>query len=108
MLKVPKIVKKGDNLQQGMESVTSYIVYSRTWTLFFLIGPPLVIPITAPDHPNAYIVPLGADKKRHCKSQAHLIEMCCKRQFFKQYDFNTFIFCGPTLGSDHRSHSPCH
>ena len=54
------------------------------------------------------IVPLGADKKRHCKSRAHLIEMCCKRQFFKQYDFNTFIFCGPTLGSDHRSHSPCH
>ena len=60
MKKVPKNVKKGDNFQQGMDSVTSYVVYSRTWNLFFLIGPPLVIPITAPDHPNAYIVHLDS------------------------------------------------
>ena len=36
-------------------------------------------------------MPLGADKARHCKS-----EMCCKRNFFQQCDFNTLILCGPT------------
>ena len=50
MKKVPKIVQKGDNLQQGMDSVTSYTESVS------VIGPLLGIPIIAPDHPNAYTV----------------------------------------------------
>ena len=34
-------------------------------------------------------IPLGADKMGHCKSEAYLIETCCKRHFFQHYDFNT-------------------
>ena len=32
--------------------------------------------------------------------------MYCKKQFFQQYDSNTLILHGATLGSDHRDHSP--
>ena len=27
-------------------------------------------------------------------------------KIFQQYEFNKLILCGPTLGRDHRSHSP--
>ena len=54
------------------------------------------------------MIPLGADKTHDCKSEAHLIETYCKKQFFQQYDSNTLILRGPTLGSDHCGHSPWH
>ena len=34
--------------------------------------------------------------------------MYCKKQFFQQYDSNTSILHGTTLGGDHRDHSPWH
>ena len=52
------------------------------------------------------MLPLGADKMHDCKSEAHLIEMYCKKQIFQQYDSNTLILHGTTLCSDHRDHSP--
>ena len=54
------------------------------------------------------ILPLGADKIGHCKSEVHLIEMYCKRQFFQQYDFNALILHGPTFVSNHCGYSPWH
>ena len=47
-------------------------------------------------------------KPHDCKSEAHLIEMYCKKHFFQQYDSNTLILRGPTLGSDCRGYSPWH
>ena len=53
-------------------------------------------------------LPLGADKKRHCKSEVHIIKTYHKQQFFQQNDRNTLIPGGPTLESNHRSHSLWH
>ena len=44
----------------------------------------------------------------HCKSEVHLIKTYQKQQLFQQNDCNTLIFGGPTLGSDHCSHSLRH
>ena len=54
------------------------------------------------------LLPLGTDKMGHCKSEFHLIETYCKRQFFQQYDLNTLILHGPAFGSNHRGHSSWH
>ena len=54
------------------------------------------------------LIPLGADKKRHCKSEVYIIKTYHKQQFFQQNDRNTLILSGSTLRSSHRSHSPWH
>ena len=46
--KVQKIVKKGDSLHRGMDTITSYVAKKGTPNL-------RGIPTTAPDYANAYI-----------------------------------------------------
>ena len=44
----------------------------------------------------------------HYKLEVNFIKTHYKQEFLKQNDHNTLGFGGPTLGSNHRSHSPWH
>ena len=54
--KIPKFVKKNNNLHQSMDTISNYFAKQGTPNILFWIGSYLGIPRTAPDYVNAYIV----------------------------------------------------